>query len=77
MPHRGMGGNQALQDTAEILPYILRLHKRAATNNLCEDDYTRSVRAFESAMIPRAFDWARKSGGTRNEVGNSSYPWHY
>ncbi|KAL1887285.1 hypothetical protein Sste5346_010316 [Sporothrix stenoceras] len=68
-PGRGMGGNQAMCDTADILPQIVQLAEKSKTQQLKDKDYQVAVAAFEKAMFPRAFDWVRKSGGTDDKSG--------
>ncbi|CAK7228831.1 hypothetical protein SBRCBS47491_007044 [Sporothrix bragantina] len=63
-PGRGMGGNQAMCDTADILPRIVQLAEKSKTQKLEDRDYQVAVAAYEKEMFPRAFDWVRKSGGT-------------
>ncbi|KAE8357843.1 hypothetical protein BDV27DRAFT_169998 [Aspergillus caelatus] len=64
-PNRGMGGNQAMHDCAELLPYLLELNDIAASGRAptTEEISVRCVK-YESEMMQRAFRWVRKSGGT-------------
>ncbi|OJZ85543.1 hypothetical protein ASPFODRAFT_188986 [Aspergillus luchuensis CBS 106.47] len=64
-PNRGQGGNQAMHDCAELLPYLLQLNGIAASGKVptIEDISTRCAR-YESEMMQRTFRWVRKSGGT-------------
>ncbi|KAJ5094788.1 hypothetical protein N7456_010649 [Penicillium angulare] len=63
-PNRGMGGNQAMHDCAEILPYLLELNDTALSGT---SPTTQQISAacdkYEAAMIERAFNWVSKSGG--------------
>ncbi|KAF3025126.1 hypothetical protein E8E14_014667 [Neopestalotiopsis sp. 37M] len=68
-PTRGMGANQAMCDTADILPNIVAL---ARTKERTEADYSFAVEKYESAMFPRAFAWVRTSGGTDQSVVDAS-----
>ncbi|KAJ4186452.1 hypothetical protein NW755_007747 [Fusarium falciforme] len=64
-PNRGMGGNQAMQDCADILPELLVLSKTAESNILISSqDVESAVKRYEGKMIDRAFTWVKKSGGT-------------
>ncbi|KAK2023342.1 FAD/NAD(P)-binding domain-containing protein [Colletotrichum zoysiae] len=64
--NRGMGGNQALRDCADLLPQLLRLSEAAGTSGKSPSsaDVERALAAYESKMIDRAFAWVQKSGGT-------------
>lgn len=64
-PNRGQGGNQALADCADILPQLLKLNSLASTGlaHPTTEDIRSACDAYESVMIPRAFEWVRKSGG--------------
>lgn len=63
-----MGGNQALCDAADMLPKILRLKTKADERELTRADFVDAVEQYERAMIPRAFEWVKKSGGTNQKV---------
>ncbi|KAJ5324945.1 hypothetical protein N7476_003545 [Penicillium atrosanguineum] len=64
-PNRGMGGNQAMHDCADILPYLLELNSTAASGRPPTGEEISSACAkYESTMIERAFTWVSKSGGT-------------
>ncbi|KAK6082287.1 hypothetical protein SCUP515_02579 [Seiridium cupressi] len=63
IPNRGMGGQQAMRDTADALPLILKLSQKASSSEgLRPEDFAAACNEYEDAMIPRAFDWVRKSG---------------
>ncbi|KAJ5638155.1 hypothetical protein N7490_008034 [Penicillium lividum] len=63
-PNRGMGGNQAMHDCADILPYLLELSGISATGRSPTGEEISSACAkYESVMIERAFTWVSKSGG--------------
>ncbi|KAL2832207.1 hypothetical protein BJY01DRAFT_254026 [Aspergillus pseudoustus] len=65
LPGRGMGGNQAMRDTADVLAHILPLAELARDGQAVTDSLVhKAVRDYEDCMIPRAFDWVKKSGGT-------------
>ncbi|KAH9844680.1 FAD/NAD(P)-binding domain-containing protein [Teratosphaeria destructans] len=63
LPGRGMGGNQSLLDTAMILPHLVELSKQAEQNEnqLPRALLARHVNEYEAEMIPRSFEWVRKS----------------
>ncbi|KAF1808150.1 FAD/NAD(P)-binding domain-containing protein [Eremomyces bilateralis CBS 781.70] len=64
LPSRGMGGNQAMCDTADLLPVIKNLAQKAEAGGLSDEDFSIAVTEYESRMFPRAFGWVRTSGGT-------------
>lgn len=62
--NRGMGGNQAMRDTADALPLLVRLAETATTmEGLKEADIIQACDKYEGAVIPRAFEWVNRSGG--------------
>ncbi|KAL3447834.1 hypothetical protein BJX65DRAFT_295403 [Aspergillus insuetus] len=64
-PNRGQGGNQAMHDCAEILPYLLELNAIAASGRPpTTDEISARCASYEFEMMQRAFEWVRKSGGT-------------
>ncbi|KAH6988849.1 hypothetical protein BKA56DRAFT_475694 [Ilyonectria sp. MPI-CAGE-AT-0026] len=64
-PNRGMGGNQAMHDTADMLPELLELNKLAKTGSpLSATQIQAGCSVYENKMIDRAFTWVSKSGGT-------------
>ncbi|KAG9256519.1 uncharacterized protein F5Z01DRAFT_697201 [Emericellopsis atlantica] len=63
LPNRGMGGNTAMRDTAEVLPRILKLKEAAAgPDPLSIIEIKKQCQEYEQDMIPRAFEWVQKSG---------------
>ncbi|KAL2829633.1 hypothetical protein BJY01DRAFT_254921 [Aspergillus pseudoustus] len=68
LPARGMGGNQALRDTADALPILVRLAAKGEQGSLSESDFEDAVLEYEECMLPRAFGWVKKSGGTSGEL---------
>ena len=73
--NRGMGGNQAMHDCADILPHLLELNDIAATGRSPTGEEISSACAkYESAMIERAFTWVSKSGGASMPVRERSTP---
>ncbi|KAI1847544.1 hypothetical protein JX265_000795 [Neoarthrinium moseri] len=64
LPNRGMGGQQAMHDAADVLPLIRKLAAKASTpQGLQPEDFQTACDTYEKGMIPRAFEWVRKSGG--------------
>ncbi|KAJ5741012.1 hypothetical protein N7493_000884 [Penicillium malachiteum] len=63
-PNRGMGGNQAMHDCADILPHLLELNNMALRGSLpTTEEISMACDKYEAAMIERAFNWVWKSGG--------------
>ncbi|KAJ6035908.1 hypothetical protein N7540_000187 [Penicillium herquei] len=63
-PNRGMGGNQAMHDCADILPQLLELNDIALTGSSPKTaEISAACDKYEAAMIERAFNWVWKSGG--------------
>ena len=66
---RGMGGNQAMNDTADAIDALEDLVSIARTGEIPSDAAVKAaVIKYESKMIPRAFGWVQKSGGLGNNV---------
>ncbi|KAF5268199.1 hypothetical protein FOXYS1_907 [Fusarium oxysporum] len=64
-PTRGMGGNQAMQDCADVLQELLRLNETARSGiPILPQDIASAAARYEDKMIHRAFTWVKKSGGT-------------
>lgn len=65
-PNRGQGGNQAMADCADLLPQLLHLNFLAngSPAHPTYEEVKISCEKYEKAMMPRAFSWVRKSGGT-------------
>lgn len=60
-----------MSDCADILPRILELHSLATkdpNHALTKSELSRGCEEYEAAMIPRAFTWVRKSGGSKVPV---------
>jgi 2-polyprenyl-6-methoxyphenol hydroxylase-like FAD-dependent oxidoreductase len=68
LPARGMGGNQAMNDTVDALTSILELNTASKTRALTENDFASAVKQYEDKMLPRAFKWVAASGGTGTKV---------
>lgn len=67
-----MGGNQAMHDCAELLPYLIELNDITAAEGRAPPLEEVSVRCtkYEDQMMQRAFSWVRKSGGTSMPVSS-------
>ncbi|GKT51446.1 ZEB2-regulated ABC transporter 1 [Colletotrichum spaethianum] len=64
LPPRGMGGNQAMLDAGHMLPFLTDLASRDSEKKpVSTEDIRKAVNEFENEMIPRAFNWVKKSGG--------------
>lgn len=62
LPTRGMGANNALRDTADILDPLLELARHKKARGLVTDEEARTQLAiYEKAMIPRAMAWVKTS----------------
>jgi len=69
---RGMGGNQAMRDTASLLPQLVKLNAQVKSGKLpSTEELAAACKVYEDEMIPRAFDWVRKSGGDQQIVRKS------
>lgn len=55
-----------MSDCADMLPQLLKLHSISKDMARLPNNEEVSVacKEYEAAMIPRAFDWVQKSGGT-------------
>jgi hypothetical protein len=61
----GMGGNTAMRDTATMLPLVMQLSEYAEEyKSLPTSVVAEKLSQYEAEMIPRAFGWVEKSGGT-------------
>lgn len=69
--NRGMGGNQAMHDCTEILPYLVELNDIAQSGRppIAEEISTACAK-YEAAMIDRSFNWVWKGGGVSMLVGD-------
>ncbi|XP_014550241.1 hypothetical protein COCVIDRAFT_43174 [Bipolaris victoriae FI3] len=76
LPTRGMGGNTALRDTATALDLLRQLSSFSGPSRKVEKRaIDRACTEFEAEMIPRAFNWVRKSGGTTVVPVDASTIW--
>jgi 2-polyprenyl-6-methoxyphenol hydroxylase-like FAD-dependent oxidoreductase len=73
LPSRGMGANQALHDCADALIPLLELAEAKQKDAASDEQVFKAVRSYESKMIPRAFEWVKKSGGT-NQNASKHFP---
>ncbi|KIW16911.1 hypothetical protein PV08_04101 [Exophiala spinifera] len=65
LPARGMGGNTAMRDTETMLPLVTELAEYAEEHkSLPSTVIAEKLAQYEAEMIPRAFEWVEKSGGT-------------
>jgi 2-polyprenyl-6-methoxyphenol hydroxylase-like FAD-dependent oxidoreductase len=70
LPSRGMGANQALHDTEDALRPLLELaRKKKESGSISDADVRTGLEEYEKKMIPRSFEWVKKSGGTSAKVG--------
>lgn len=70
-----MGGNSAMRDTATALPLLKELAQLAGKNGtITTEDAEQKVQQYEAEMIPRAFEWVKKSGGTNVMVCLPHHP---
>lgn len=62
LPSRGMGANNAIHDTADALGPLLELARQKRRNGgLTDVDVNSQLAVYETAMMPRAFDWVKQS----------------
>jgi hypothetical protein len=59
-----MGANQAICDTADMVPRIVELAQKAGRSST---DYMAAVTRYETAVILRAFYWVKASGDFTNQ----------
>jgi hypothetical protein len=52
-----------MRDAAMALPLITRLAERAKSDSLYDEHFENACKNFEDEMIPRTFEWVKKSGG--------------
>ncbi|KAH6842261.1 hypothetical protein B0I37DRAFT_407360 [Chaetomium sp. MPI-CAGE-AT-0009] len=68
LPARGMGGNQAMCDTADLLPQLVKLDTTTRDRRLTEEDYVEALGTYEGSMLPRAFGWVKESSRTSDRL---------
>ncbi|RKL38094.1 hypothetical protein BFJ72_g7556 [Fusarium proliferatum] len=62
LPSRGMGANTAIHDTADALGPLLELANLKTKHGSVRDgQVAQQLALFEKAMMPRAFEWVKKS----------------
>jgi 2-polyprenyl-6-methoxyphenol hydroxylase-like FAD-dependent oxidoreductase len=62
LPSRGMGANNAIHDTADALGPLLELARLKVQNDsLMDNEVNTQLAVYETAMMPRAFAWVKKS----------------
>lgn len=54
-----------MRDTTSLLPVLLELSNKAKAGSLSSNDVEDACKRYEDEMIPRAFEWVAKSGGTK------------
>lgn len=52
-----------MRDAASALPLLVGLAEKANDNALTDRDVDTACQSFEDEMIPRTFEWVKKSGG--------------
>lgn len=68
-----MGGNMAMLDAGQALPLIVDLAaKNTQDKRVTKDEIGKALSAFENEMIPRSFEWVKKSGGDNFVVSITS-----
>ncbi|GAM35133.1 hypothetical protein TCE0_017r03212 [Talaromyces pinophilus] len=64
LPPRGMGANQSMYDAVTMLPLLCKLDDVAKSRgNVSLSLIEEAVQEYEAEMIPRSFEWVKKSGG--------------
>lgn len=58
-----------MRDAAMALPLLTELAERAKSGELGDKHFEDACKAFEDEMIPRTFEWVKKSGGNETIVG--------
>lgn len=60
-----------MRDTATALPLLVRLsHLKTSPAGIDSRDVTEACEKYEAEMMPRAFEWVKKSGGANIMVRN-------
>jgi hypothetical protein len=66
---RRMGGNQAMNATADAIAAIVNITEiTKAGQILSDDDLQRAVTKYETKMLPRAFGWVKTNGRIGGDV---------
>ncbi|TLD11695.1 hypothetical protein PspLS_11814 [Pyricularia sp. CBS 133598] len=62
LPNRGMGANNAICDTADMLGPLIELAREKKKRGHVPDEVARAqVEVYENAMIPRSMSWVKTS----------------
>ncbi|PVH90651.1 FAD/NAD(P)-binding domain-containing protein [Periconia macrospinosa] len=62
LPTRGMGANNAIRDTADILGPLVELAlQKKARGQVTDEEARAQLAVYENAMIPRAMGWVKTS----------------
>lgn len=62
-----------MRDAAMALPFLIELAERARSRELSDKHFEDACKAFEDEMIPRTFEWVKKSGGNETIVSVVPY----
>lgn len=54
-----------MRDAAMALPLLTELAEKATSGNLGDKQFEDACKSFEDEMIPRTFEWVKKSGGNQ------------
>lgn len=57
-----------MRDAGMALPLLTELAERARSRELGDKHFEEACKAFEDEMIPRTFEWVKKSGGNETIV---------
>lgn len=57
-----------MQDAGMALPLLTELAERARWGELSDKNFEDACKTFEDEMIPRTFEWVKKSGGNETIV---------
>lgn len=52
-----------MRDAAMALPLLTELAEKATSGHLGDNHFEDACKSFEDEMIPRTFEWVKKSGG--------------
>lgn len=53
-----------MQDTSVLLPILVKLNDKAKSGKVGRAEAEAACREYEQEMMPRAFGWVDRSGGT-------------
>lgn len=57
-----------MRDAGMALPLLIELAERARSGELGSKNFEDACKTFEDEMIPRTFEWVKKSGGNETIV---------